>query len=49
MHLRNRLLPKLSVSSPLDNKVYSMANASQAPDLDDLHHEMHSIVEQIES
>ncbi|GFZ01116.1 hypothetical protein Acr_14g0007510 [Actinidia rufa] len=39
MHLRSRLLPRPSVSSPLDN--------SQALDLEGLHREMHGIAEQI--
>ncbi|GFZ15782.1 hypothetical protein Acr_25g0001910 [Actinidia rufa] len=33
MHLRSRCLPRLSASSPLDNKARPMANTSQAPNL----------------
>ena len=47
MHLCSRLLPRPSVIGPLGNIVHSMANTSQAPDLDDLHREMHSIAEEI--
>ncbi|GFY98553.1 fatty acid biosynthesis 1 [Actinidia rufa] len=40
MHLRSRNLPRPSASSPLDNRAPPMANASQVPDLEGLHHEM---------
>ncbi|GFY85267.1 hypothetical protein Acr_04g0000050 [Actinidia rufa] len=41
MHLR-RLLRRPSTSSPLDNNAKSMANTSQAPDLEGIiYHEMH--------
>ncbi|GFS30912.1 hypothetical protein Acr_00g0014700 [Actinidia rufa] len=42
MHLRSCYLPKLSASSPLDNKAPPMANTSQAPDLEGLHREIHA-------
>ncbi|GFZ11305.1 hypothetical protein Acr_22g0007030 [Actinidia rufa] len=41
------LLPRPSASSPLDNRAHFMANTSQAPDLVDLHCEMHNIAKQI--
>ncbi|GFZ05183.1 hypothetical protein Acr_17g0007550 [Actinidia rufa] len=47
MHLRNRLLPRLSTSSLLDNRVHPMANTSQAPDLVGLHREIHGMTEQM--
>ncbi|GFY86473.1 hypothetical protein Acr_05g0001120 [Actinidia rufa] len=47
MHLRNGLLPRSSANNPLDNRAHSMANTSQAPDIEGLHREMHDIAEQI--
>ncbi|GFZ09317.1 hypothetical protein Acr_20g0011250 [Actinidia rufa] len=47
MHLRIRNLPRPSASSPLDNRAPPMANASQAPDLEGLHHEIHGMPEQM--
>ncbi|GFZ02198.1 hypothetical protein Acr_15g0008070 [Actinidia rufa] len=47
MHLRSRNLPRPSASSPLDNRVLPMANTSQVPDLEGLHHEIHGMTEQI--
>ncbi|GFY82417.1 hypothetical protein Acr_02g0006570 [Actinidia rufa] len=47
MHLRSRLLPKPSVSSPLDNRAHPMANTSQTSDLEGLHREIHGMVEQM--
>ncbi|GFS38129.1 hypothetical protein Acr_00g0055890 [Actinidia rufa] len=47
MHLRSRLLPRPSASSPLDNRAHPMANTSQAPDLEGLHHEMYGIAEKL--
>ncbi|GFZ15850.1 hypothetical protein Acr_25g0002590 [Actinidia rufa] len=47
MHLRIRNLPRPSASSPLDNRAPPMANASQVPDLEDLHHEIHGMAEQM--
>ncbi|GFY87967.1 hypothetical protein Acr_05g0016060 [Actinidia rufa] len=47
MHLRNRLLSRLSTSSPLDNKALPMANINQAPDLEGLHCEIHGMAEQM--
>ena len=45
MHLRSRLLPRQSESSPLDNRVPPMADSSQALDLEGIHHEMHGNAE----
>ncbi|GFY86387.1 hypothetical protein Acr_05g0000260 [Actinidia rufa] len=47
MHLRSRLLPRSSASSPLDNRAHPMANTSQAPDLEGLYCEIHNMVEQM--
>ncbi|GFS38916.1 hypothetical protein Acr_00g0060170 [Actinidia rufa] len=47
MHLRSRNLPRPSASSPLDNRALPMANTSQVPDLEGLHHEIHGMTEQI--
>ncbi|GFY98578.1 hypothetical protein Acr_12g0011190 [Actinidia rufa] len=47
MHLRSRNLPRPSTSSPLDNRAPPMANASQVPDLEGLHHEIHGMDEQM--
>ncbi|GFY96627.1 hypothetical protein Acr_11g0009330 [Actinidia rufa] len=47
MHLRNGLLPRQSTSNPLDNRARPMANISQAPNLENIHREMHGIAEQI--
>ncbi|GFY82290.1 hypothetical protein Acr_02g0005300 [Actinidia rufa] len=47
MHLRSRNLPRPSASSPLDNRAPPMANVSQVPDLEGLHHEIHGIAEQM--
>ena len=47
MHLRNRLLSRLSTSSPLDNRTHPMPNTNQDPDLEGLHREMHEIAQQI--
>ena len=47
MHLDSHLLPRQSTSIPLDNKARSMANTSQALDLEGIHREMHEIAEQI--
>ncbi|GFZ21685.1 hypothetical protein Acr_29g0008470 [Actinidia rufa] len=47
MHLRSRNLPRPSASSPLDNRAPPMANASQVPDLEGLHHEIHGMAEQM--
>ncbi|GFZ12348.1 hypothetical protein Acr_23g0007330 [Actinidia rufa] len=47
MHLRSRNLPRPSASSPLDNRASPMANASQVPDLEGLHHEIHGMAEQM--
>ncbi|GFY84567.1 hypothetical protein Acr_03g0013410 [Actinidia rufa] len=47
MHLHSRCLPRPSASSPLDNKAYPMANASQVPDLEGLHREIHGMAEQM--
>ena len=46
MHLRNRLLPRPSISSPVGNQVHTMAGSNQAPDLEGLHREMHDIAKQ---
>ncbi|GFY87270.1 plant UBX domain-containing protein 1 [Actinidia rufa] len=43
----SRNLPRPSASSPLDNKAPPMANASQVPDLEGLHHEIHGMAEQM--
>ncbi|GFY80843.1 hypothetical protein Acr_01g0006520 [Actinidia rufa] len=42
--MRNHCLPKPSASSPLDNIARPMANTSQAPSLEGLHHEIHSML-----
>ncbi|GFZ09055.1 hypothetical protein Acr_20g0008630 [Actinidia rufa] len=47
MHLRSCNLPRPSASSPLDNRAPPMANASQVPDLEGLHHEIHGMAEQM--
>ncbi|GFY87650.1 hypothetical protein Acr_05g0012890 [Actinidia rufa] len=47
MHLRSRNLPRPSANSPLDNRAPPMANASQVPDLEGLHHEIHGMAEQM--
>ncbi|GFY87765.1 hypothetical protein Acr_05g0014040 [Actinidia rufa] len=47
MHLRSRNLPRPSASSPLDNRAPPMANTSQVPDLEGLHHEIHGMAEQM--
>ncbi|GFZ02701.1 hypothetical protein Acr_15g0013090 [Actinidia rufa] len=47
MHLRSRNLPRPSASSLLDNRAPPMANASQVPDLEGLHHEIHGMAEQM--
>ncbi|GFZ18422.1 hypothetical protein Acr_27g0001610 [Actinidia rufa] len=47
MHLRSRNLPRPSASSPLDNRALPMANTSQVPDLEGLHHEIHGMAEQM--
>ena len=47
MHLRIRLLSKPSTGNPFDNRDHSMANISQALNLEGLHREMHGITEQI--
>ncbi|GFY96586.1 hypothetical protein Acr_11g0008920 [Actinidia rufa] len=47
MHLRSRNLPRPSASSPLDNRAPPMANASQVPDLEGLHHGIHGMAEQM--
>ncbi|GFZ03420.1 hypothetical protein Acr_16g0000440 [Actinidia rufa] len=39
--------PRPSASSPLDNRAPPMANASQVPDLEGLHHEIHGMAEQM--
>ena len=38
---------KQSTSSPLDNRSHPMANVDQAPNLEGIHREMHSIAEHI--
>ncbi|GFZ21661.1 hypothetical protein Acr_29g0008230 [Actinidia rufa] len=45
--IKGRLLPKPSVSNPLDNRAHPMANTNQALDLKGIHREMHGIIEQI--
>ena len=47
MNLRSHLVPRPNASSPLNYKALPMANTSQAPDLEGLPREMHSIAEQI--
>ncbi|GFY99328.1 hypothetical protein Acr_13g0007290 [Actinidia rufa] len=47
MHLRSRYLPKPSASSPPDNRAPPMTNASQIPDLEGLHREIHDMTEQM--
>ncbi|GFZ15791.1 hypothetical protein Acr_25g0002000 [Actinidia rufa] len=47
MHLRSRYLPRPSASSPPNNRAPPMANTSQAPDLEDLHREIHGMAEQM--
>ncbi|GFS33282.1 hypothetical protein Acr_00g0027620 [Actinidia rufa] len=47
VHLRSRLLPRPSASSPLDNKARPIANISQAPNLEGLHHEIHGMAKQM--
>ncbi|GFZ08659.1 hypothetical protein Acr_20g0004670 [Actinidia rufa] len=47
MHLRSRNIPRPSASSPLDNRAPPMANASQVPDLESLHHEIHGMAKQM--
>ncbi|GFS34945.1 hypothetical protein Acr_00g0036910 [Actinidia rufa] len=47
MHLRSRYLPRPSASSPPDNRAHPMANTSQVPDLEGLHHEIHDMAEQM--
>ncbi|GFZ19053.1 hypothetical protein Acr_27g0007920 [Actinidia rufa] len=47
MHLRSRNLPRPSASCPLDNRAPPMANTSQVPDLEGLHHEIHGMAEQM--
>ncbi|GFZ05117.1 hypothetical protein Acr_17g0006890 [Actinidia rufa] len=46
-HWASRNLPRPSASSPLDNRAPPMANASQVPDLEGLHHEIHGMAEQM--
>ncbi|GFY96422.1 hypothetical protein Acr_11g0007280 [Actinidia rufa] len=41
----SRLLPRQSTRSPLDNRAHLIANASQAPNLEVIHREMHGISE----
>ncbi|GFZ10825.1 hypothetical protein Acr_22g0002230 [Actinidia rufa] len=43
----NRLLPRPSTSSPLENRAYPMASNIQTLGLEGLHHEMYGIAEQI--
>ncbi|GFZ05834.1 hypothetical protein Acr_18g0000040 [Actinidia rufa] len=47
MRLCNRLLPRPSTSSPVDNRAHAMVGHNQAPDLEGLHREMYGIAEQI--
>ncbi|GFS38251.1 hypothetical protein Acr_00g0056480 [Actinidia rufa] len=47
MYLHSRYLPRPSVSSPLDNRARPMANINQAPDLEGLYREIHSMAEQM--
>ncbi|GFY93431.1 hypothetical protein Acr_08g0018270 [Actinidia rufa] len=47
IHLRSRYLPRPSASSSLDNRAPPMANTSQVPDLEGLHHEIHGMAEQM--
>ncbi|GFZ16176.1 hypothetical protein Acr_25g0005850 [Actinidia rufa] len=47
MHLRSRNLPRPSASSSWDNRAPPMANTSQIPDLEGLHHEIHGMAEQM--
>ncbi|GFY91069.1 hypothetical protein Acr_07g0012650 [Actinidia rufa] len=47
MHLRSRYLPRPSASSPPDNRAPPMANASQVPNLEGLHREIHGMAEQM--
>ncbi|GFY97524.1 hypothetical protein Acr_12g0000650 [Actinidia rufa] len=47
MHLCSCLLPRPSVSSPLDNRAHPMANSSQAIDLEGLHRKIHGMAEQM--
>ncbi|GFZ02411.1 hypothetical protein Acr_15g0010190 [Actinidia rufa] len=47
MHLRNRLLPRPSTNSLVPNQAHTMADNSQAPNIEGLHREMHGIAEQI--
>ncbi|PSS28993.1 Kinesin-1 heavy chain like [Actinidia chinensis var. chinensis] len=47
MHMRSRCLPRPSASNPLDNRARPMANTSQAPNLEGLHHEIHGMAEQM--
>ncbi|PSS08067.1 Retrotransposon gag domain protein [Actinidia chinensis var. chinensis] len=47
MHLRSRLLPKPSASSPLDNRAHPIANTSQISDQERLHREIHGMAEQM--
>ncbi|GFZ17254.1 hypothetical protein Acr_26g0005240 [Actinidia rufa] len=47
MHLRSRNLPRPSASNPLENRAPPMANASQVPDLEGLHHKIHGMAEQM--
>ncbi|GFY80793.1 hypothetical protein Acr_01g0006020 [Actinidia rufa] len=47
MHLRSRYLPRPSASIPLDNRAPPMANTSQVPYLEGLHHEIHGMAEQM--
>ncbi|GFS29767.1 hypothetical protein Acr_00g0008310 [Actinidia rufa] len=47
MHLLSRCLPRPNTSSHLDNNAHPMDNTSQAPNLEDLHREIHSMAEQM--
>ncbi|GFZ21574.1 hypothetical protein Acr_29g0007360 [Actinidia rufa] len=47
MHLRSRLLPRQSTSSPFGNRAGPMTNTGHAPNLKGIHREMHGIAEQI--
>ncbi|GFS45359.1 hypothetical protein Acr_00g0095760 [Actinidia rufa] len=47
MYLRNCHLPRLSASSPPDNRAHPMANTNQVPNIEGFHREIHDMAEQM--
>ncbi|GFZ16789.1 hypothetical protein Acr_26g0000590 [Actinidia rufa] len=47
VQLRRSPMSNTELKNPHDNRARSMANISQAPDLESIHYEMHGIAEQI--